>query len=229
MTEAQNTFIENIAQAAIKLYPQYKILPSLTIAMAIKESGWGKSQLSSKHFNFFGMKWTKTCGTSFVEYNTKEWDGSKYITIKAKFRSFGNFTEGIQGFYNFITGYKRYKNLIGEPDSNTACHLVQADGWATAPNYGDSLYADYVFKYDLIKYDDIVLGRTEQPAAPGVIIETPEENNTDLYTVVKGDSLWKISSKFLGNGIYWRKIYDYNNLKSTIIYPGQQLKIPGRS
>lgn len=50
------------------------------------------------------------------------------------------------------------------------------------------------------------------------------------YTVVKGDSLWKIAQKFYGNGSQYTKIYDAN--KSTIggnpnlIYPGQTFTIP---
>lgn len=221
MTTEQKQFIESIAKACIEHYEKYKILPSLTIAQAIKESGWGKSSLGAKHYNFFGMKWTKTCGTKYVEYNTKEWNGKEYITIKAKFRSYDNFSYGIEGYYKFITGYKRYSNLIGELDSRTACMNIQKDGWATSPTYGTSLYNDYVIPYDLMKYDDIVLGRTKEN-----LVKAEETKFTKEYVVVKGDTLWGISKKFLGNGIYWRKIYDYNNLKSTIIYVGQKLLIP---
>lgn len=46
------------------------------------------------------------------------------------------------------------------------------------------------------------------------------------YKVVKGDTLWGIAQKFLGSGIKWRKIYDYNDLKTTTIQIGQILKIP---
>lgn len=52
------------------------------------------------------------------------------------------------------------------------------------------------------------------------------------YTVVSGDSLWKIAQKFLGSGSRWNEIYTYNNNKSIIggnpnlIYPGQVLSIP---
>lgn len=226
MTEAQKNFIENIANACIKLYPKYKILPSLAIAQACKESKFGQDKgLGQYHYNFFGMKWTKTCGCDFVEYNTKEFKNGQYVTVKAKFRSYKNFEEGMQGYFDFITGYKRYSNLIGELDSCTACLNVQADGWATAPNYGMSLYKDYVLAYDLIKYDDIVLGRTVAPVTPQVK-EEAKIDKPRSYVVKKGDTLWGISKKFLGNGIYWRRIYDANNLKNTIIYVGQILKIP---
>ena len=56
MTNEQKVFIEHIASAAQACYKKYQILPSLVIAMAIKESNWGKSQLAAKNFNYFGMK-----------------------------------------------------------------------------------------------------------------------------------------------------------------------------
>lgn len=155
MTNEQLKFINDIGTAARSYYDKYKILPSLVIAMAIKESGWGNSQLASKHHNYFGMKWTTKSGTQYVEYNTKEYDktAGTYVTVKAKFRSFPTLEEGIKGFYDFISGYKRYANLIGETDPVKACQKIQADGWATAPTYAVSLYNDYIVKYNLTRFD----------------------------------------------------------------------------
>lgn len=50
-------FIRMIGDAAVSYYPQYKILPSLTVAQAILESNWGRSRLSVECHNYFGMKW----------------------------------------------------------------------------------------------------------------------------------------------------------------------------
>lgn len=53
---------------------------------------------------------------------------------------------------------------------------------------------------------------------------------SNIYVVVKRDTLWKISKKFYGNGSKWRKIYDAN--KKVIgnnpdkIKSGQKLVIP---
>ena len=49
-------FIESIKDYAIKDYQTSKVLPSITIAQAILESGWGKSTLSLKANNLFGIK-----------------------------------------------------------------------------------------------------------------------------------------------------------------------------
>ena len=51
-----------------------------------------------------------------------------------------------------------------------------------------------------------------------------------IYTVVAGDSLWKIAAQFLGNGALYPKIIQANpdKLKDehTVIHPGDELKIP---
>ena len=54
-------------------------------------------------------------------------------------------------------------------------------------------------------------------------IQTPTYT---LVTVKKGDSLWKISNKYLGEGNRFKEIIKLNNLKNTTIHVGQKLKIP---
>lgn len=163
LTNEQNAFINTIGNAAVKHYAKYKVLPSLTIAQIIKESNWGKSGLAKTCFNYTGMKWTETCGFPYKEYNTKEWDKkqNKYITILAKFIKFPTTADGIEGHYKFIHKYKRYAPIIGETDSYTACIKMGNSGWATAPNYGQSLWKDYVLPYNLQKWDSMVVSNVQ--------------------------------------------------------------------
>lgn len=55
----------------------------------------------------------------------------------------------------------------------------------------------------------------------------PEES---LYTVVGGDSLWKIAEKVYGKGSEYKRILEANSDKleneNTVIHPGDVLKIP---
>lgn len=158
MTSEQQNFINTIGTAAVHHYAKYKVLPSLTIAQIIKESNWGKSGLAKSCFNYTGMKWTVGCGYDYKEYSTKEWDKAKqkYITIIARFIKFKNAEEGIEGHYKFLHKYKRYASIIGETDPKTACDKMGKSGWATAPNYGTSLWNDYVVKYNLTTWDKMV-------------------------------------------------------------------------
>lgn len=47
-----------------------------------------------------------------------------------------------------------------------------------------------------------------------------------IHTVVKGDTLWEIAKKYLGDGSRYPEIKTLNNLKSNYIYTGWKLKIP---
>lgn len=60
-------------------------------------------------------------------------------------------------------------------------------------------------------------------------IQTANATSSDTYTVVKGDCLWKIASKFYGSGSQYTRIYNANKDKiknPNLIYPGQVLTIP---
>lgn len=63
----------------------------------------------------------------------------------------------------------------------------------------------------------------EKPKAETTTV-TSNEHTT--YTVQSGDTLWKISTKTLGNGSKYKKIMTANGMKNTLIRPGQKLKIP---
>lgn len=146
-------FITQIGGTAIQYYPTYKILPSMTIAQAILESGWGRTGLAKECCNYFGMKWTSTCETQYKEYKTTEQktDGTWY-TVKAKFRKYPSLAEGIKGYYNFLN-YARYNNLKGITDYRESCLRIKEDGWATDISYTSKLTTliknNELWKYDL--------------------------------------------------------------------------------
>jgi nucleoid-associated protein YgaU len=53
------------------------------------------------------------------------------------------------------------------------------------------------------------------------------ENTTGIYTVVKGDCLWKIALSVYANGYKWVDIAKANNLKNpSIIHPGNKFILP---
>ena len=49
-----------------------------------------------------------------------------------------------------------------------------------------------------------------------------------IHTVKAGDSLWGLAERYLGKGSLYVEIAKLNNLKSTTILKGQELKIPNR-
>lgn len=61
-------------------------------------------------------------------------------------------------------------------------------------------------------------------APDGTAIYPTEEYR--IHTVVRGDSLWAIAKKYLGNGSRYPEIKALNGLTSNTIYSGWKLKIP---
>ncbi|WEV09974.1 glucosaminidase domain-containing protein [Clostridium perfringens] len=56
LTEEQLNFISQIVPGARQSYEETKIFPSITLAQAILESGWGRSGLAVRAKNLFGIK-----------------------------------------------------------------------------------------------------------------------------------------------------------------------------
>ncbi len=161
-------FIKTIATAVSQFYPCYGILPSLTIAQASMESRWGDSELAKDCYNYFGMKWSSTCGTSYKEYESNEQtvEGVPY-TIKSRFRKYASLKEGIKGYYEFLQ-YPRYSNLEGVTDYKEACELIRKDGWATDIIYTTKLIS-LIEEYELWVFDlQAVYGKApEEAITPG--------------------------------------------------------------
>jgi len=175
LTASQKSFIENVAAAALKYYPTYKILPSFTIAQACLESGYGSTGLAKECYNFFGMKWTTSCGTEYKVYSTKEQDShGKEYTINAKFRKYSGYEAGIKGYYDFLN-YARYSNLRGVTDYKKVCTLIRTDGWATDVNYTSKLIK-IIETYGLTAYDNQALGTaTAQPSVSNDTIKNVQK------------------------------------------------------
>lgn len=73
---------------------------------------------------------------------------------------------------------------------------------------------------------DCVLRYMENDSTSSDTATAPEKVNDGTYTVQAGDTLWAIADKFLGDGSRYVEILKANNLASSMIYPGQVLKIP---
>ena len=61
---------------------------------------------------------------------------------------------------------------------------------------------------------------------PGQILKIPLKGKDNVYVVQTGDNLWNIALKLLGDGNRYYEIISLNNLGTSPIVPGQQLKIP---
>ena len=224
ITTAQQEFIDRIGRTARAESAKSGILPSLVIAQAILESGWGKSGLTQKANALFGIKACPAWKGPRVDCKTFEYVDAQRVDTTAAFRAYGSWEESIADHSALLRGAARYKAVPGEKDYKRACHAVHAAGYATAPDYADYLIR-LIEQYGLTAWD------TMQASVSNKSAQVPAEPNYTMYTVASDkDTLWALASRFLGSGTRWPEISALNgNVDPKRIYVGMKLKIPRKS
>lgn len=159
MTTQQRAFIDKVAPLAQADWPLHRVLPSLTLAQAIKESAWGTSELAVNANALFGIKAAGWDGAVY-EKETKEFVDGQYITLKRPFRKYPSWAESIADHGAFLQK-DRYAAVIGETDYTKACYAIKAAGYATAPNYAPEL-VQVIEQFGLDQYDDITKNTEER-------------------------------------------------------------------
>jgi flagellum-specific peptidoglycan hydrolase FlgJ len=148
-------FIDELSPKAIELYKSYGILPSITISQAILESNWGKSDLSVKANNLFGIKADGSWKGKSVTMTTSEYYNS---VIKDNFRSYGNKSESLADYGKFILNNKRYKEngVFNSSEYIDQAQSLENAGYSTKQDEkGNNIYADLLT--DIIKENDLQL------------------------------------------------------------------------
>lgn len=151
LTEQQ--FIDAVAKDAKALYKDYKLYPSVTIAQAILESSWGKSGLTKRANNLFGIKAFNWLGPVCTMPTNEEYNGVT-IQITANFRAYATWYDSIVDHAMFLKVNSRYEQagVFSAKSFQEQASALQFAGYATDSNYSKSLIT-LIMKYDLSKYD----------------------------------------------------------------------------
>lgn len=147
---------------------------------------------------------------------------SKYLTSDAYLlRGDILLNEGHHTATNLTDGAKAKASTgTSQTAKKTAAEVAQdiangKGGWGNNPQRKEKLKAAGYNPEEVQKMvNDILQG------------QKPQTSKARTYTVKKGDSLWAIADKQLGNGNRYNEIKTLNGLKSNIINAGQVLKLP---
>ena len=124
---------------------------STVIAQACIESRWGLSGLAKYH-NYFGLKCGSKWKGAFVTMNTKEeYTQGQLTTIRDSFRVYNNMSDGVKGYYEFISS-TRYANLKLASTPRQYAEYLKSDGYATSSTYVNTL-VNTVNAHDLARFD----------------------------------------------------------------------------
>ena len=147
----QQDFLDRLAPVAQEIVPGYGLWPSVFLAQAALESGWGRSYLAQTANNYFGRK---CLDSPCVEIWTPEYrDGVRliephmfqvYPTIRAAIHGY------CQQFYRTWSNGTRIYNF----DASSPESFVRSiwPTYATDPKYVGKVL-DIIRRYDLTRYD----------------------------------------------------------------------------
>lgn len=153
MSSTQREFVHSISPGAVSNYHDYGVLPSITIAQAILESGWGRSYLAIKGNNIFGIKGSSR---GSISIRTSEYINGQYIQARASFRTYDDVSQSIKDHGHFLSSRGRYDKVLGAQDYHEAAKALQKAGYATDPHYANKLI-NLIERYQLQDFDDIAL------------------------------------------------------------------------
>ncbi len=151
-------FIAASVPGAQRGWREFGVPPSVTIAQAILESGWGRSGLASVDRNYFGIKcqngsFGKLANGCHV-YRTNECTkaGSCFVT-SASFRTYATQSHSFRDHGSFLRVNSRYAGAFAHTkDANKFIWAVWKAGYATDPNYYTKV-TGIMAAYDLYQYD----------------------------------------------------------------------------
>ena len=152
----QRQFLSAIKQGAMDGAKE-GILPSITAAQAILESGWGSSQLAKvPNNNLFGIKDSEDWHGEIVTVPTQEYLNGDYITVNAAFRKYVSWNDSVVDHAKFFTSTEwrkdNYRKVVNETDYRIAAQELKNAGYATDPSYPGKLIR-LIEAYKLYEWD----------------------------------------------------------------------------
>ena len=152
----QRLFLSAIKQGAMDGAKE-GILPSITAAQAILESGWGSSELAKvPNNNLFGIKDSEDWHGEIVTVPTQEYLNGDYITVNAAFRKYASWNDSVVDHAKFFTSTEwrkdNYRKVVNETDYRIAAQELKNAGYATDPSYAGKLIS-LIEAYKLYEWD----------------------------------------------------------------------------
>jgi flagellum-specific peptidoglycan hydrolase FlgJ len=134
-------FLDLIVPAAQACQRASGIPASFTIAQAVLESSWCRSEIARTACNLFGVK-ADPAWTGEIEWmDTKEFENGKPVMVPAKWRKYRTWGECLSDRAEFFRKNKRYTKCFLESTGAGWARAVARAGYATDPDYAEKLIA----------------------------------------------------------------------------------------
>ena len=149
MTKRQIDFINMVAPIAVSQAArhEHQLFPSVTIAQAAWESGWGTSSKMVKANALYGVKVGKSAykfgtawkGAAYKTGTTEYYDGKNATKIVDWFRAYDNIVDATEDYMDMLCHCARYKKALNCKTPEESIRAIRAGGYATGPEYDDHI------------------------------------------------------------------------------------------
>ncbi len=141
--DSPTSFVEQLTPYARKAAAILGVEPSLLVAQAALETGWGKKVISNSKdnsYNLFNIKADRSWKGGKIAKQTLEYHDNTPVKELANFRSYANFEQSFKDYVQFLKENPRYKTALTQ--SNSSKDFIQGihkAGYATDPQYSDKV------------------------------------------------------------------------------------------
>lgn len=141
-------FVQSLKPYADKAAQALGVDPSILIAQAALETGWGSKVITNSQGssnNLFNIKADRSWKGDKVATQTLEYHENVPVKQKAAFRSYASFEESFNDFVRFLNQNPRYHTALAKASNaqsdNSASFIrgIHKAGYATDPNYADKV------------------------------------------------------------------------------------------
>lgn len=130
------------------------LFPSVKLAQAALESGWGTYTAGN---NLFGIKATGSHTPywkgDFVTARTSEYQNGGFVGQSSNFRKYDTVGDSVKDHTYFLQHNSRYAKVFQAQTPEEQAKELQAAGYATDPNYSGKLIS-IIDTYNLKRFDE---------------------------------------------------------------------------
>jgi flagellar protein FlgJ len=136
-------FIRKLKPYANKAAKSLGVDPSLLLAQAALETGWGdkmvKNSMGSSN-NLFNIKANRSWSGDKVATQTLEYEGRTPVMEKTAFRAYDNVQDSFNDYVKFLNNNPRYATALqNSKDSKEFIQGIHKAGYATDPDYANKV------------------------------------------------------------------------------------------
>jgi peptidoglycan hydrolase-like protein with peptidoglycan-binding domain len=187
-----DAFLDRIAADAIKSQRNTGVPASVTMAQALLESDRGRSGLTTRANNFFGIKGEGPAG--HITMPTRENFNGRWVTVDANFRKYNSPSESFDDHGKFLRKNPRYAPAFKHTDdARQFAREIHKAGYATDPQYSNKLIS-IMKEYGLERFDQIgrsgqQVGGTQRPPSQLPAFDGKYTQAPSLDQVKQGENL----------------------------------------